>query len=531
MPPPPPDDSDVPPPPPPPPADDSLTDDSDLPPPPPEPPADDIDVSGWPPPPPPVPDDSYAGYDDGAYYDGQWSPPDDGGLGPGLQSAAFAEIMGDMLPPPSQDEDEFDDGSYNQVADPGLAEVVDLQLTADESSGFGLGLDPFLVVDKVNGPARRDGWQLGWTVLAVQGQPVSDHSQLVQQLSRAGKTAQFTVLVPRPAAAEAAELAPQEAAAATVLQSRFRGNQSRVEYKQQRAARAIQSRYRGHRSRTQLHVAREKEVARAKAWESYRRPLPKTSVSRSVQLPNSTSSERSAELLLAERAAVATKMQATFRGKQTRKNLKLGKPPPGLERQLRLAREREYLSTHAPMHQSYLQQLQATAKQLATELQQSGIEAATVLQQPPPDLLPVPTVSLAQAEQDASNLCTRRTTVLDKSQRTLDRTIRQDDQARYWREAWDSQYNCPYYWHKKTKEVRWEMPAGFSRSHRQNGGASARSSAIRELPVRSASSYRSAGSAVQSSRGSMSRTRRLSDSSRGGRTSRRPGTMILYLPS
>lgn len=471
LPPPPPDDSDLPPPPP---------DDSDVPPPPP----DDGDL---PPPPPPPPDRPSDDSDDDSWTP---SPP----------------------PPPPEDEDEFEGGSYSleggQMTDPYRSEVVELQLTADERAGFGLGMDPFLTIEKVTGPAKRDGWQLGWTILAVQGEPVSDHSQLIQQLARAGKTAQFTVQIPWLDGARGetqrqrdavAELAWQEEAAATAIQTRFRGNQARVQSAQQRAARSIQSRYRGNRSRIQLSAAREREAARAKAWEAYRSGPSKTAVLVSASRPARSTNFMTSEQLLKERAAAATKLQASFRGKQARRNLKFERPPPGHERTLRLSRDRELLRANAPMHQSYLQQLQAAANELTAELKESGIEAAKVLQQPSSGASPFSTGSLEQSRFISS---TQQTTVWDKSHERSPQTLTAQtmglDQARYWREAWDSQYNCPYYWHKKTKEVRWEMPEGFSRSRRRNSRTSVGRSTA--LPM----SYSDVGSTFNRSRRSKS---------------------------
>eukprot|EP01043_Picozoa_sp_COSAG02_P029318 COSAG02_NODE_1819_length_10773_cov_6.699550_3_plen_504_part_00 len=487
IPPPPPDDSDLPPPPP---------DDFDLPqpPPPPDRPPDESDGDSWTPGPPPR------------------SPEEEDG-------EAWWRHEQDAVPPPPEDEGEFEGDSYglegSQMAYPQLSEVVELQLTADERVGFGLGMDPFLTIDTITGPAKRDGWQLGWTILAVQGQPVSDHSQLIQQLARAGKTARFTVQIPRLDGAHGedqrqrdavVELERQKETAATAIQTRFRGNQARLRSDQQRAARLIQSRYRGNRSRTQLSAAREREAVRAKAWEAYHRGPSKAPAPVSASRPARSTNFMTSEQLLKERAAAATKVQASFRGKQARRNLKLERPPPGYERKLRLSRDRELLRANAPMHQSYLQQLQAAANELSAELKESGIEAAKVLQQPPSGASSLSTGSLEQAAQRIIISSTQQTTVWDKSHARSPKTLNAQamglDQARYWREAWDSQYNCPYYWHKKTKEVRWEMPEGFSRSRRQ----SSRTSVGRSKPLQMspASSYSGVASTADQSRRSKS---------------------------
>jgi hypothetical protein len=300
---------------------------------------------------------------------------------------------------------------------------------------------------------------------------------------------------------EEAELARQEETAATAIQTRFRGHQARLQTNQQRAARSIQSRYRGNRSRAQLRAAREREAARLKAWEAYHRGQPKNttvSASRPAQSTHTTTSEQ----LLKERAAAATMVQASFRGKHVRRDLKLGRPPPGHKRQVRLGRDRELLRANAPMHQFYLQQLQAATNELAAELEESGVQAAQVLQQPLSGASPLPTSSSDQAAQSTINLGMRQTTVWDKSlarspRALTDRTMGLD-QARYWREAWDSQYNCLYYWHRKTKEVRWEMPEGFSRSCGQNSRTSVGQS--KAMPRSVANIYSGGDSAVSRSR-------------------------------
>jgi hypothetical protein len=612
--------------PPPPPLEDD-DEDSDVPPPPPleDDDEDDSDV----PPPPPLEDD-----DDGYGY----------GYGSALRAEQNAgEFFDDSVPAapawddPNDDEwgqpeQPLDDLDGNQVAMAEDGELAELQLAADASSGFGIGVDAFLTVDNVRGPASRAGWQLGWTILAVQGQPVSSQQQLVQQLTAAGKTARFTVRIPRPddlfndhtrrrpqqtrhgaapahvdasavqafyahdadgsgeldqaevvkllqarglnvqqdyieglwsavdrnqsgaldmgewlslvqllespagaaqlQEAEEAERAEQEAAAATVVQSRFRGNSARNQTKQQRAARSIQSRYRGNQSRTQLHKAREREAARTKAWEAYRKgggPTNQASVSR-ASVRYAPANAASPEHSLRERAAAATKMQATFRGKQARKELKVGRPPPGRERQQRLARKREQWRTHAPMHQTHLQELQATARELALKLQDSGIDAAA-LQQPP---APEEDSSTAPADETAH----------DRTAAAAPAAAESAD-PRYWREAWDSRYNCRYYWHKKTKEVRWEMPDGFTRSYGGGGGAAA-TEALRpgELPStsrrhRSTSTDRPArrDSYREDARSSRDGGRSSRSSSSSRRSGRRrplttvPGRTVLYVPS
>ena len=188
MPPPPPLDSDADEPPPPPPPPDS--DDDDAPPPP---PADWEDSDdGMPPPPPADKEDS---------DDGMPPPPpddsDDEAFIPPPPEYDYGDDFGAEPPPPAWDEHDAACAEEAYAEMPEDGQLAELQLTADSKAGFGLSMDNYMAVSNVTGPAARAGWQRGWVVLAVQGRPVSDQQQLVQELTRAGKSARFTVQIPR----------------------------------------------------------------------------------------------------------------------------------------------------------------------------------------------------------------------------------------------------------------------------------------------------------------------------------------------
>ena len=574
-------DDDMPPPPP-------LDSDDDEPPPPPPPPDSDDDDAPPPPPadwedsddgmPPPPPDDS----DDEAFI----PPP---------PAHDYGDDFGAEPPPPAWDEHDAACAEEAYAEMPEDGQLAELQLTADSKAGFGLSMDNYMAVPNVTGPAARAGWQRGWVVLAVQGRPVSDQQQLVQELTRAGKSARFTVQIPRsddlfndyarpgtaaaagagavdPTAADdfyrqdadrsgeldraevlqllqergidmqpsyvdgfwdsvdrsgngtldmgeylallqmlespsgAAQLrADQQRAvqqeqeqerqeqegAAVVLQTRFRGHAARTNYKEQKSAKAIQSRYRGHSSRKKLKASREKEAVRQKAWEAYNKAGPsKKGATRSVRY--TAADAAGPEHSTRERADAATKLQASFRGRQGRKKIKTGPPPPGQQRKQRMAQRREQLRHHAPMHQSFLQQMQHTARQLEEELQEGGFglemqasprtsgaaaaagapksvewlmqrnkELESRLQQLEGSSAggrpsqPLPLSPRRSSPSAAAEACQTLAAAMERQ------TV---DDGRYWREAWDSRYNRRYYWHKKTNEVRWDAPEGFARS-------------------------------------------------------------------
>ena len=360
-----------------------------------------------------------------------------------------------------------------QPADGGAAETdtvahaVDEFHRHDEDDSATLDQAETLRLLQARGMAVDEAWVAGiWDAIDMDGSGLLDMNEFLGLL-RIAAPASERRSARASAGPSAAELAEQNAAAVRV-QSRFRMRSQRNAF------------------RTQQRATREREAARQRAWAIYNRGGPaqgqrdgdgeSAEFAMAHQAPRSQAVHSS---LTQQRAHAATTLQAAYRGRTARRGLKMGLiGRPDTRAAQAAAFKQEQLRSHAPAHHAHLSELESTARRLKAELQHGagGVEASG------DDAVDVE--QLIRRNQELEE----RVHQLESSrarQRGLAQASRRESggaalparlapgsspsSSRGWREAWDPEHNRRYYFHKRTKEVTWEMPESFSRKSRSRG--------------------------------------------------------------